>query len=541
MDTFDYVIVGGGSAGSLLAFRLSEAGHSVCVIEAGPPDRNPYILIPAGFIKTLADPAVTWQFQTEPCEGTAGRPIGIPQGRTLGGSSAINGAIYSRGQPADFDGWAQLGNTGWSFADVLPYFRRTERRIGDADEHYRGREGRLPVTTNRLDAPVAEAFIDGAVEQGLPRNADHNGAEQFGVAYSQSVIHKGLRVSAARAFLHPARRRYGVEIRTDALVTRVIVENGRATGVAYRHKGVGAEQIVRAGREVILSAGAFNTPKLMQLSGLGPGAVLRDAGIGLVRDLPGVGENLRDHYNARIVARGVPGMNGINRRVQGWRLGREVLRWMLRRPSVLSISPALVHVFGKSNPVLDNPDFFLVFTPGSYKRGFIGKLDDFPGLSCGSTPLRPESRGTVRIKSAEAAVPPVIQPNYLSAEYDQRIQVAALRCARSLIESAPMRPFVEAENFPGADVQTDDQWLAFARETGGTSFHPAGTCRMGPAGDPDAVVDPNLRVHGIDGLRIVDASVMPTLVSANTYAATMMIAEKAADLILGRPPLSPAR
>lgn len=538
METFDYVIVGGGSAGSLLASRLAEDGrNTVCVIEAGPPDTNPWIRIPAGFIKTLTDPRVTWQLQAEPSTGTAGRAIALPQGRTLGGSSSINGAIVNRGHPADFDGWAALGNQGWSFAEVLPYFKRTENWLGEPDSSQRGKGGRLPVSINSLPVPVTEAFFQSAMQAGLPRNPDHNAGDQFGIGQSQGAIRRGWRVSASRAFLHPARQRKNVSVVTRMTVTRIAFDGLRATGVTCRPEGGGPERRIGARLGVVVAAGAVGSPKLLQLSGIGPTRLLRDRGIEVRHALAGVGENLRDHYTARLVARGRPGMDGINNRVQGWRLGREVLRWLAGWPSALGISPAHVHVFGKSTVDQPRPDWFLVFSPGSYKLGLVGKLDDFPGLSCGACNIRPESCGHVRISSADPAASPVIQPNYLAEEADQRILLAAMRAARSLISSPAMSAYVEAETFPGNQVQTDDEWLDFARRFGGSAFHLAGSCRMGS--DNMAVVDDRLRVHGIEGLWVADASIMPTLVSANTYAATLMIAEKGADMILGRTPLSP--
>ena len=541
MDTFDFIIVGGGSAGSLLAWRLAEAGRrSVCVLEAGPADTNPWIRLPAGFIKTLVDPAVTWQLATEPCAGSGGRRIAFQQGRVLGGSSAVNGAIYNRGQAADFDDWASLGNRGWGYADLLPYFRRTECRIGAGDERYRGREGRLPVATNDLRLPVAEAFVAAAEASGLPRNDDYNGARQEGVAYSQAHICRGLRVSTAHAFLHPARR-LGVEVRTHTRVLRLRFEGRRATGVVCGPEGTDRQVEIRARESVVLAAGAIHSPQLLQHSGVGAGEHLRDLGIESVHALPGVGENLRDHYNARLVVRGRPGMDGLNARVRGWRLGREILRWGLGRPSALGISPALLHVFGRSRDEVARPDYFLVFAPGSYREGHVGELDTFPGMSCAACVLRPQSSGFVRIVSRDPAVPPQVQPNYLEYEQDQRLQVTALRQARRILRAAPLAPFVETEILPGECVESDGEWLDFARRHGSTSFHFAGSCRMGPATDPLAVVDDELRVRGLEALRVVDASVMPMMVSANTCAATLAIAEKAADLMLGRAPLPAAR
>ncbi|HEU0221690.1 MAG TPA: GMC family oxidoreductase N-terminal domain-containing protein, partial [Paracoccaceae bacterium] len=452
-------------------------------------------------------------------------------GRVLGGSSAINGAIVNRGHPADFDHWAALGNSGWSWAEVLPYFRRLEDWLGEPASPARGRGGPLPVSINSLPVPVTQAFFEAAVAAGLPRNPDQNAGDQFGIGASQGAIRGGWRHSSAHAFLHPARR-LGVKIVTRAPATRIEFEGARATGVRYRAEGSPTETLVQAKAGVILAAGAVGSPKLLQLSGIGPAALLGAHGIAVRHELAGVGENLADHYTARLVARGRPGMDGINGRVQGWRLGIEILRWLTGRPSALGISPAHVHVYGKSAPELPRPDWFLVFSPGSYRQGMVGKLDDFPGLSCGVCALRPESRGHVRIRSADPAADPLIQPNYLAEEADRRVLLAVMRAARTLISSPAMRAHVEAETMPGCEVQSDDELLDFARATGSSAFHLAGTCRMGVGAG--AVVGPGLAVHGVDRLFVADASVMPTLVSANTCAATMMIAEKAADLILGR-------
>ena len=528
-DSFDYVIVGGGTAAGILAWRLSEAGRSVCVLEAGPPDRNPYHRIPAGFIKTLFDPRVTWQYASEPNPNSGGRPIQYTQGKTLGGSSSVNGMVYNRGQAPDFDHWAQLGNPGWGYADVLPYFRRTERRIGEGDDRYRGREGRLTVSTAPWPSAVVDAFVAGAVARGHPLNPDSNGARQEGVGKYQSAIARGRRVSTATAFLHPSRRN-GVDVRTEALVTRILLDGLRATGVAYRQGGV--EREVHARCEVIVAAGTPHSPKLLQLSGIGPADLLRQHGIPVAHALPGVGENFHDHYSPRLVARLKDGVDSLNAHVTGLALARQVARWLLGRPSVLALSPALVHVFGRSHAALDNPDYSLVFTPGSYKQGFIGRLDDFPGMTCGAWQMRPESRGSVRIRSADPDDAPLLDPNYLAAETDRRVLVAALREARAILSSPELAPYFDRELFPGADVQSDDEWLGFARQYGNSSYHLVGTCKMGPASDPLAVVDARLRVHGIAALRVVDASIMPVIASANTYAATMMIAEKGADMIL---------
>ena len=532
-ETFDFVIVGAGAAGSLLANRLSSGGTaSVCVLEAGGPDRSVWIRVPAGFVKMLYNPALLWEYTTPPTDAVAGRSLRIPQGRVVGGSSSLNGLVYARGQSGDFDDWAEQGNTGWSHREVLPYFRRSERRIGPGDDRFRGRGGALPITDPDWPSPLCEAFIAGATELGIARNADYNGAAQEGAGYFQRTIHRGRRVSCADAFLHPAVRRGGVELRTRAEATGLIFEGRRAVGVQYLQGGERRE--VRARREVIVAAGALNSPRLLQLSGIGDAARLQALGIPVVGHLPGVGENLRDHYTVRLVAR-VKNAATINERAHGWRLGIEVARWLAGRPSIIGLSPSLVHIYWKSRPELARGDVQVLFTPASYKEGRTYELDDAPGMSCGARQQRPHSAGHVRITAADPSAMPTVQPNYLHDERDQRVLVAALKLGRQLLCTSAMAPYLQAELLPGAAVQRDDEWLDYARQRGSTAYHLVGTCRMGPADDAMAVVDPQLRVRGTEGLRVVDASVMPQVPSANTLAATLMVAEKAADLILGRP------
>ena len=531
--TFDYVIVGGGSAASVLANRLSEDGtRAVCVLEAGPPDHNPYIQVPAGFIKTLFDTKVTWQFLTEPNLATNNRRIQITQGKTLGGSSSVNGGVYNRGQAFDFDQWAQLGNRGWSYMDVLPFFRRTERRVGGGDPQYRGRDGALPITTPEWDSILCDAFIASANACGLPNNPDYNGATQEGVGRYQAAILNGRRHSAAKAFLHPAARRQNVSVRTRARAVAITFDGNRASGVRYR-VGDGDERSVVARQQVIVSAGTLGSPKLLQLSGIGDPELLVRHGIPVVHALPGVGRNLRDHYSPRFVWR-VKDADTLNARVRGLALVREGWRWLRGRASVLSLAPALCHGFGRTDPALDQPDYSLVFTPASYQQGRIGVLDTFPGMTCGVWQMRPESRGTVQISSADARDAVRVDPNYLSDPLDRAVLIAALRRAREIFASEPISRYIEAETLPGKDMLSDDDLLGFARQYGSSSYHLIGSCRMGPSNDPSAVVDACLAVHGIDGLSVIDASVMPTMPSANTYATTLMIAEKGADIILAR-------
>ena len=537
METFDYVIVGAGSAGSVLANRLSEdPGTTVLVLEAGPRDWHPFIHIPAGFIKTYSDPRVNWLYKMEPSEWTGGRSIAAPRGKTLGGSSSINGHIYNRGQRMDFDTWAQLGNRSWGYADVLPYFRRMERRLGNGDDTYRGRDGSLTVSDTDWRHPLCDAFIEGATTLGIPRNPDYNGVIQEGVSYAQRTIEKGRRVSAARAFLKPAMRRPNLDVITYAHTTEIVLEGRRAVGIRYRNGGRNGElKEVRARREVILSAGSYNSPQLLQLSGIGPSNLLQSLGIPVKHALAGVGENLRDHYAPRFCVR-VKNIETINEMVRGVRLAGQVAKWLFTRKGVLAVSPTHVYCFWRSEPDVDTSDLQLTFTPASYMEGVQGQLEREPGMTVASWQQRPESRGYVRARSADPFEAPIIQPNYLAEESDRRVLLAGMRLARRLLETKPLEPYYDYEDFPGDKVKSDDELLGAAKERGTTTFHPSGTCRMGPATDPMAVVDDQLRVRGLEGLRVIDASIMPTMLSANLNAATLMIADKASDLIRGRAP-----
>src|SRR5580704_16208005 len=498
METFDYVIVGAGSAGSVLANRLSEdAGTTVCVLEAGGRDWHPYIHLPAGFIKTFHMKSVNWAYQQEPGPYTGGRSIYAPRGKTLGGSSSINGHIYNRGQRQDFDTWAQMGNRGWGYADVLPYFKRLERRVGDGDETFRGRDGNLTVTTMEWRDPLCEAFMAGAMSLGIPRNPDYNGAIQEGVSYAQRTIQNGLRVSAATAFLNPAKKRPNVHVRTHAHATEIVFDGKRAIGVRYAKGGKG---------------GAITEVRAA---------------------LAGVGEGLQDHYAPRSVAR-VKNIKTINERRRGLSLVGEAIKWATTRRGLLSLSPTMVYCFWHSGETTESSDLQLTFTPASYKEGVQGQLEDQPGMTVASWQQRPESRGYVRARSADPFAPPIIQTNYLVHELDRRVVVAGMKLARRLLKSSPLKPYYAHEDFPGPDVQTDDEFLAAATQRGTTTFHPGCTCRMGPADAAWAVVDDQLRVHGLQGLRVIDASIMPRMISANLNASTMMIADKASDLIRGR-------
>jgi choline dehydrogenase len=542
-DVFDYVIVGAGAAGCVLANRLAADGsHTVCLLEAGPPDTSILLRIPAGVYKASSSRKFAWQFETEPSAGSANRPVPMPQGKTLGGSTAINGMNYNRGCPADFDGWAQHGNRGWGYTDVLPYFKRSERRVGACDPCYRGTNGPLPITDNDWRHPLCDAFIDGAHRLGLPPSADYNGARQSGAGYYQRYIENGWRMSAARAFLRPVAKKKNLEVRTNAQATAVVFEGKRAIGVCYSAGPGRAARQVDARREVILSAGAANTPKLLQLSGVGPPPLLAKLGIPVAHALAGVGENLQDHYMIHSVVR-VEGIETIGG--HGLALLRQGVNWLLGLPSILAISPSLAYAFANAHDLSSTPDIQLDFALGNYSNQ---RLERFPVIKLGFCQLRPKSTGFVRANSADPFQAPIIQPNYLADELDQQVAIDGIGALRRLLGTPHLQPYYHSEELPGPSVTDDAACLDFAREAGLTAYHLCGTCRMGPPDDPLAVVDDQLRVRGLQALRIADASIMPAVPSANTSAAVFMIAEKASDMILGRTPapahhadLAPAR
>ena len=537
---FDYVVVGAGSAGCILANRLTENGkNTVCLLEAGPSDWNPFIHIPAGFIKTLYNPKINWMYEAEPTYWTADRIIDVPRGKTLGGSSSINGHIYNRGQRLDYDTWSQRGNRGWGYADILPYFKRCEQRIGAGDDTFRGRDGNLQVTDLNYKHPLCEAFMEGAGELGIPRNLDYNGSSQEGISYVQRTTYRRRRVSTARAFLNPAKKRSNLKVVTNAFVTRILLDNKKAHGVEFSKGGRGGElSKVSAKKEVILSGGTINSPQLLQLSGIGEGALLRSLGIEVVHELAGVGENLRDHYAPRFCAR-VKGIETINEQSKGVKLLGEIAKYFVGGRSILNLSPSMVYGFWHSDPVAKNNDIQFVFAPASYKLGKHGLLADHPGFTVAAWQHRPDSKGWVRLRSVDPFEKPIIQPNYLSEESDRAVTIKAMRLARSLMHTKSMSPYFDGEEYPGSEIESDDELLDAARHWGSTTYHVMGTCRMGPDSDPMAVVDDNLRVKGIANLRVIDASIMPTMLSANLNAGAMMIGEKGADLVLGNPAPEP--
>lgn len=526
----DYIIVGSGPAGSVIAKRLSERTHrTICVIEAGCEDKDFFIRVPAGFVKTLYGGKITWNYQTEPTPATHNRKIAMPQGRVVGGSSSVNGLVYSRGQREDFDDWETLGNPGWGYSDVLPYFKRSERRLGPCDPAFRGVAGELPITNPDWTSPLCDAFIKGCEEFGIPPNPDYNGANQLGSGYFQRYIYKNKRVNCSDAFLRPALKTGRVQLKHDATVTEILFEGPRAVGVKYLKNG--QTHTLYANHEVIISAGAVNSPKILQLSGIGPQDLLASHGIAIKQAMPGVGANFRDHYTVRSIAR-AKSVVTLNELAKGWRLGNEIVKWFLGKPSILSLSPSLVHVFWKTRYSPARGDIQILFTPASYKPGSNYVLDDQPGMSTGARQQRPESSGHVHIQSKDPLQPPLLQPNFLAHELDQLTIVEALKIARQLMASSSMAPYLEQELQPGKGVSSDDEWLDYARQKGTTGYHMVGTCKMGQRDDPMAVVDAKLRVHGLQNLRIADASIMPQVPSANTLAASLMIGEKAADMIL---------
>jgi choline dehydrogenase len=526
-ETFDFIIVGAGSAGCVLAHRLTASGrHRVLVLEAGPGDLHPWLHIPLGFGKLFSDRRFNWCYATEPQPECCNRQVIAPRGKVLGGSSSINGLVYIRGQAEDFDHWRQLGNAGWSFDDVLPYFRKAEDNERGADE-FHGAGGPLPVSDLRDRHPLVQAYVDAALQCGYPRNDDFNGAVQEGAGYYQTTMRNGVRASTAVGYLKQARRRANLEVVPKALATRILFDGRRATGVEY---AVGDDKrSARANAEVIVASGAFNSPQLLQLSGLGPASLLQSHGIAVIADAPGVGDALNDHISGRIMLRCKEPIT-LNDAVRTWS-GRFLhgLHYVLTRRGYLAVPAVSAGCFLRALPASATPDSQCSISLFSAQT-IGGELHPFPGVTGNCVLLRPESRGFVRIKSADPRNAPAIHPNYLATRRDRETIVAGVKAMRGIFQAPAMARHIAEEIEPGKQCVSDDELLDFVRRRGSTTYHPVGTCRMGQ--DQHAVVDERLRVRGFAGLRVVDASIMPAVVSGNTNAAAIMIGEKGADMIL---------
>ena len=529
-DNFDYIVSGAGSAGCAVAARLSENGkYRVLLLEAGGRDTNPWIHIPLGFARTYVNPKVNWKFETQPQPQLNNRQLYLPRGKTLGGSSSINGMVYIRGNHGDYDEWRQRGCEGWDWDSVLPFFRKAENQARGEDE-FHGVGGPLHVSDQPSKFELADAALEACVQAGIPRNPDFNGATQEGCGYYQTTTNKRRRWSAAKAYLEPARGRANLEIRTGAHATKVLIEDNRAVGVEYQSPE--GRHTARARREVVVSGGAFGSPQLLQLSGLGPAEHLMDMGVPVVRDMPAVGANLHDHFNTNISWRCAKAIT-LNDLENSWpRKIAAAAQYALFRSGPMASNGIHAGLFTRSDQRLERPDLQInIFEWSTLERGKNGvRPHPFPGFTLMPVHLRPEGRGTVRLQSSDPLAPPAVLFDYLRTEYDTRALLAAIHLCRTIAAQPALRPYVVHEILPGEGVRSDDDLVEYVRATGVSNQHPTSSCAMGHG--PNTVVDPRLRVHGVEGLRVADASIMPVVVGGNTNAPTIMIGEKCAAMML---------
>ena len=529
-DTYDFIVTGAGSAGCVLAARLSEDGrYRVLLLEAGGNDNHFWIHVPMGYAKTFVDPRINWMFESEPEKELQGRTMYQPRGKVLGGTSSINGMVYMRGNAADYDQWRQLGNEGWSYDDVLPYFRKAEDNERGASE-FHGAGGPLRVSNQPYNWEIAQALLAACTQAGIPETPDFNGATQEGCGYYQTTTNNKRRWSTAAAYLKPARNRPNLVVKTKAHATRLLFDNGRAVGVEFETPR-GRERAM-AGREVIVSGGAFGSPQLLLLSGLGPAQHLQDMGVAVVKDMPGVGSNLQDHFNTYCTYRI---SRNLSLNALQYSLPHRLMagaQYVLLRSGPMSGNGLYVGALVRSDKRLERPDLQLNISAWStIERTRDGIVSHpFPGISISPVHLSPDGRGTVRLKSNDPLAPPAIQFNFLKSEYDWQALIAGMRYARSIVRQQALQKLIVEETLPGIQVRTEEDMREDIRARGVSNLHPVGSCGMGHG--PMAVVDPRLRVHGVPGLRVVDASVMPSIIAGNTNAPTIMIGEKASDMIL---------
>jgi choline dehydrogenase len=530
-EIYDFIVTGAGSAGCPVAARLSESGrYRVLILEAGPPDRNPWIHIPLGYTKTYTDPRVNWMFESDAEAQLNGRTLYVPRGKVLGGTSSINGMVYMRGTPSDYDNWRQRGCEGWDWESVLPFFKKAENQERGADD-FHGVGGPLRVS-NPVRSLLGDAMVQAAIEAGIPENPDFNGARQEGVGYYQTTTSDRRRWSSAKAYLHPAKGRANLVVATNAQATRILVENERAVGVEYRTQ----EGLITAHcrGEIIVSGGVYGSPQLLQLSGLGPASLLAQYGIAVMRDMPGVGAHLHDHFNNYLVWRCTQPITVNDLAMSVMRKLQAGVQYAVNRSGHLSNAGIYAGAFVKSDPRLEQPDLQINMFGWAADERLRTGIKPFPFSAFTFSPvhLRPEGRGTVQIKSPDPLAPPAIQFNFLASDYDYQALIYGSRLSRQIVAQPALKPFVGAEVLPGASCESEDDWIEEIRVRGVTNQHPVGTCKMGPDSDSTAVVDARLRVHGIRGLRVADASIMPQVPGGNTNAPSIMIGEKCAAMIL---------